>query len=139
MDPFDLERFVRAQAPVFAGALEELRQGEKRSHWMWFVFPQLQGLGTSTMARRYAISGKDEARAFLTHPVLGSRLLDCTLAMNALEGKSAFEVLGSPDDQKFQSSMTLFAAVADDPQPFMAALDKYFGGQKDSKTVEFLK
>lgn len=138
MDAFDLERFARAQAPVYASALKELRQGEKRSHWMWFVFPQLRGLGSSAMAQRYAISGADEARAFLAHPILGSRLLDCTLAMNALEGKSAFEITGSPDDQKFHSSMTLFAAIAEDPKPFVVALEQYFGGRRDARTLELL-
>lgn len=138
MDVFDLERFARAQDSVYTSVLQELRQGDKRSHWMWFVFPQLRGLGSSAMARRYAISGEDEARAFLAHTSLGARLLECTQAMNALDGKSAFEILSSPDDQKFNSSMTLFAAIAEDPAPFVAALEKYFGGRRDSRTIELL-
>ena len=138
MDAFDRERFARAQDSVYTSVLQELRQGDKRSHWMWFVFPQLRGLGSSAMARRYAISGEDEARAFLALTSLGARLLECTQAMNALDGKSAFEILSSPDDQKFNSSMTLFAAIAEDPAPFVAALEKYFGGRRDSRTIELL-
>ncbi len=138
MDAFDLERFARAQDPVYTNVLQELRQGDKRSHWMWFVFPQLRGLGSSEMAQRYAISGRDEARAFLAHTSLGARLLECTQGMNALEGKFTFEILGSPDDQNFHSSMTLFAAIAEDPAPFVAALEKYFGGRRDSRTLELL-
>lgn len=138
MDPFNLERFVTAQAPVYATALKELQAGSKQSHWMWFVFPQLQGLGSSAMAQRYAISGAEEARAYLAHPILGHRLSECTEAVNAEHARSAFRIFGSPDDMKFHSSMTLFAAVAEDPTLFAFALDKYFSGQRDPRTLSLL-
>lgn len=138
MDPFKLERFVAAQAPLYATVLKELKAGSKESHWMWFVFPQLQGLGSSAMAQRYAISGTDEARAYLAHSVLGPRLRECTETVNAVHARSAFRIFGSPDDMKFHSSMTLFAAVAEDPAPFTFALDKYFGGQRDPRTLALL-
>jgi uncharacterized protein (DUF1810 family) len=137
-DPYDLQRFVDAQDPVIAEVKEELRSGRKRSHWMWFVFPQVEGLGSSRMARRYAIGSRDEADAYLAHPVLGPRLRECTALVNALDGRSATEVFGSPDDRKFRSSMTLFEAVADDPTPFATALDRYYDGERDEKTLRFL-
>ena len=111
-DSFDLERFVTAQAPVFATAPAELQAGEKRSHWMWFVFPQLRGLGHSAMAMRYGIGSLDEARAYLAHPLLGPRLIECTCAVLAIEGRPLHAIFGSPDDVKFCSSMTLFSLAA---------------------------
>lgn len=137
-DPHDLQRFVDAQASVIESAKRELRSGRKRTHWMWFVFPQLEGLGRSPRSRRYAIGSREEADAYLSHPVLGPRLCECTGIVNGLEDRSATEVFGSPDDLKFRSSMTLFAAVADDPDPFDTALERYYDGEPDSKTLELL-
>jgi uncharacterized protein (DUF1810 family) len=134
-DPHGLARFVEAQAPVYAQALAELRAGRKRSHWMWFVFPQIAGLGTSAMAQRYAIASLDEAKAYLAHPILGERLRECAQAMLAVKGRSAHDILGSPDDLKFHSSMTLFHC-ADPAEPvFEDCLAKYFGGKPDSQTL----
>jgi len=140
----DLQRFVEAQdAPaggmtVYEHALAELRAGAKRTHWMWFVFPQLEGLGFSALARRYAIAGLEEAKAYLAHPVLGPRLRACVAAANAIEGRSAREVMGSPDDLKLRSSLTLFAEAAEDAADFRAALDRYYGGEPDSATLQRL-
>ena len=134
----DLARFVTAQDGVIARALAELKAGHKQSHWMWFVFPQIAGLGHSAMAQRYAIADLDEARAYLAHPVLGPRLKQCTEAVLAIEGKSAHAIFGSPDDLKFRSSMTLFAAAAAEEPHFRAALDKYFAGQGDALTLNRL-
>lgn len=134
-DPFNLQRFVDAQAGVYEAALAELAAGRKRTHWMWFVFPQLVGLGSSPMAQAYAISGLEEARAYLAHPVLGPRLLAGTNAVNAVAGRSAHEIFGSPDDLKFRSSMTLFARAAPDEPAFRAALAKFFEGQEDPRTT----
>ena len=134
----DLDRFVAAQQNVYATALAELQAGRKRSHWMWFVFPQLFGLGRSATAAYYAISGLDEARRYLEHPVLGTRLRECTYAMLALEGRSAQEVLGYPDDLKFRSCMTLFAQVAGPDSPFERALERYFDGEADPLTLRLL-
>ena len=134
-DPFDLQRFVDAQSGVHETALAELQAGKKRSHWMWFVFPQVAGLGSSAMAQRYAISGLAEARAYLAHPVLGRRLVACTTAVNAVEGRSAHDIFGSPDDLKFRSSMTLFAKAAPHEAAFREALAKYYGGQPDLATL----
>jgi uncharacterized protein (DUF1810 family) len=134
-DPFDLERFVRAQAPVFEQVRQELRSGRKSSHWMWFVFPQLQGLGHSAMARRYALSGPEEAHAYLHHPLLGARLIECTQLVNRIEGSTIQTVFASPDDLKFHSCMTLFATLPAAPAVFTAALDKYFGGAGDRLTL----
>ncbi len=137
-DDFDLDRFVAAQSPVIEQVKRELRFGEKRSHWMWFVFPQLAGLGSSPMARRYAIASLDEARAYLRHPVLGPRLVECTGIVNAVQGRTARAIFGSPDDLKFHSSMTLFGR-ADPAEPvFRAALERYFGGVEDPRTVALL-
>jgi uncharacterized protein (DUF1810 family) len=136
-DPFDLKRFVDAQAPVYQRVAAELRQGRKQSHWMWFIFPQLAGLGHSPMAQRFAIASREEAIAYLEHGILGPRLRECTVLVNAVEGKTSREILGSPDDLKFRSSMTLFGAVSSDPQ-FSAALDKYYGGEADRRTLELL-
>lgn len=134
-DPFDLNRFVRAQAPVYRGVVEELRGGRKRGHWMWFVFPQLSGLGSSPMADRYGISGLDEARAYLRHDLLGPRLRECARLVNGVQGRSAAEIFGSPDDLKLRSSMTLFARAADDNEDFTALLDRYYDGGEDPLTV----
>jgi uncharacterized protein (DUF1810 family) len=136
-DPFDLERFVDAQAPVYPHVLSELRQGRKQSHWMWFIFPQLVGLGNSAMAQRYALSSRDEAVAFLGHAILGPRLRECTALVNAVEGRTIREILGSPDDLKFRSSMTLFAAVSSEPE-FAAAIAKFYDGTPDARTLELL-
>jgi uncharacterized protein (DUF1810 family) len=122
-DPFDLQRFVDAQAPIYSRVVEELRRGQKQSHWMWFIFPQLAGLGHSAMAQRFAISSREEAVAYLAHDVLGPRLRECTALVNAVEGRTILKILGSPDDLKFCSSMTLFNAVASDPE-FAEALSK---------------
>ncbi len=137
-DPFDLQRFVEAQEPVIDDVKQELRSGRKRSHWMWYIFPQIAGLGHSEMSRRYAIASREEAGAYLSHPVLGPRLRECTDLVNALDERSANDVFGSPDDLKFRSSMTLFEAVANDPEPFETALEKYYDGDQDQKTLNRL-
>ena len=137
-DPFDLQRFVEAQEPVIDDVKQELRSGRKRSHWMWYIFPQIVGLGHSEMSRRYAIASREEAGAYLSHPVLGPRLRECTDLVNSLDGRSANDVFGSPDDLKFRSSMTLFEAVANDPEPFETALEKYYDGDRDQKTLNRL-
>jgi uncharacterized protein (DUF1810 family) len=137
-DPFELERFVRAQDPVLAQVRRELAEGQKRSHWMWFVFPQLAGLGSSPMAQRYAIRSLAEAEAYLAHPVLGPRLVECTGLVNRVEGRSARAIFGSPDDMKFHSSMTLFARARPAEPAFRAALDRYFGGAADARTLQAL-
>jgi len=138
-DPHDLQRFVEAQTPVYERALEELRAGHKQSHWMWFVFPQIAGLGNSAMAQRYAISGVDEARAYLEHPLLGPRLQACAQAMLLHRDRSARQILGSPDDLKLRSSMTLFAAVAPEQPLFQQVLDTFFEGEADSQTLSRLQ
>ncbi len=138
-DPFDLQRFVAAQEPVYDRVCAELRDGQKRSHWMWFIFPQIQGLGHSAMAIRYAIGSRDEALAYLAHGVLGTRLRDCTGLVNAVEGRSILQILGSPDDMKFRSCVTLFGAVAEDNAVFKQALAKYFDGVPDARTLSLLK
>ena len=134
----DLDRFVAAQDDVYPQALAELRAGAKRSHWMWFVFPQIAGLGQSAMARTYAIASADEARAYLAHPVLGARLVEATSAVTGARG-SAEAILGGIDAVKLRSSMTLFAAVADDPAPFRAALARFYGGADDPATLDLLR
>lgn len=138
--PLDLQRFVDAQdaGDVYARALAELHAGHKRTHWMWFIFPQIAGLGFSPMAQRYAIGSLDEAQAYLVHPVLGPRLRACLAAMNAHEGLSAREILGSPDDRKFRSCLTLFIAATPDNADFRAALAKYYGGEADPETLRRL-
>ena len=134
-DRFDLERFVTAQAPVFEAVLAELRAGRKRTHWMWFIFPQLAGLGRSSTARFYGISSINEARAYLAHPVLGPRLDLCTRIVLASEGPSLHAIFGSPDDLKFRSCMTLFSLAANDPDnPFRQALDRWCDGRPDQRT-----
>jgi uncharacterized protein (DUF1810 family) len=134
-DPFDLSRFVEAQTSIYHNAVSELRGGRKRSHWMWFVFPQLRGLGSSPMAARYGISSLDEARAYLRHDLLGPRLHECTQLVNQVQGRSIAEIFGSPDDLKLCSSMTLFARATDDNEDFIAVLDRYYGGREDPLTV----
>lgn len=139
-DPFELQRFVEAQdaGGVYGRALSELRGGKKRTHWMWFVLPQLAGLGASPMAIRYAIRSLEEARAYLAHPVLGPRLMACVQAMNDLSGLTAHAVLGSPDDMKFCSCLTLFAAAAPEEPAFAEALQRYYGGEPDPQTLRLL-
>jgi uncharacterized protein (DUF1810 family) len=132
----DLDRFVRAQAPVYAQVCSELRRGRKTSHWMWFVFPQIRGLGRSEMAQQFAISSLEEARTYFAHPLLGPRLTECTRLICAVSGKTIYEILDSPDDLKFHSSMTLFFHAASDRSAFDEALRKYFGGKQDSATLQ---
>jgi uncharacterized protein (DUF1810 family) len=134
-DPFDLQRFVDAQRGVYDRARDELAAGRKRSHWMWFVFPQIEGLGSSMMSRRYAMSSREEAAAYLKQPLLGARLRECTLLVTRIDGRSIHEIFGSPDYLKFQSSMTLFAQATDDNADFLAALKKYFAGKPDAATL----
>jgi uncharacterized protein (DUF1810 family) len=137
-DPFELQRFLDAQAPVYTQVMSELRSGRKRSHWMWFIFPQIAGLGHSAMARRYAIASCDEAVAYLAHSILGPRLRECTHVVCNIQGRSIEQILGSPDDIKFRSSMTLFEAVSGD-LVFRNALDKFCAGTTDSATLAILK
>ena len=137
-DPYDLQRFVDAQAPVFEAVRAELRSGRKRSHWMWFIFPQLRGLGRSALAHRYGITGLAEAIAYVEHPLLGPRLRECTHLVNQAKERSVTQILGSPDDMKFHSSMTLFTRATADNAPFLTALTLFFGGQGDRLTVEKL-
>lgn len=137
-DPHNLQRFVEAQESIYTQALTELLSGRKRSHWMWFVFPQIRGLGASAMAWEYGIASREEAVAYLEHPVLGSRLRECTRAVNAVQGRTAHEIFGSPDDLKFRSSMTLFAHVTQDNADFVQPLDRYYAGEPDARTLELL-
>lgn len=137
-EPFDLARFLDAQAPVIDAVRAELARGRKTSHWMWFVFPQLAGLGHSAMAERYAIASLEEARAYGAHPVLGARLRETTMLVLAVEGRTAHEIFGAPDDLKFHSCMSLFARAVPDERGFRAALDKFFGGREDAGTRELL-
>lgn len=139
-DPFDLERFVEAQSETYESAVAEIRAGRKQSHWMWFVFPQLHGLGYSAMARRYGITGLAEARAYLSHPVLGARLRECAEALEALDsGESVTGIFGSTDAMKLRSSLTLFAQAAGQESVFERLLDKYFAGRWDDRTVAALQ
>jgi uncharacterized protein (DUF1810 family) len=137
-DPFDLRRFVAAQAPVMPQVLRELAAGRKQTHWMWFVFPQLRGLGSSAMATRYGITGLDEARAYLAHPLLGARLREGVAQVTAVPARSAAEILGAVDAQKFRSCLTLFAAADPAETCFRAALDRFFEGEADGRTLELL-
>lgn len=137
-DMFDLQRFVEAQGRNYDVAVAELRAGRKDSHWMWYVFPQIAGLGVSAMAQTYAIASLAEARAYLAHPVLGARLVDCVAALVALKGRSAREIFGRPDDVKLRSSLTLFAQAAPGAPLFRQALELYFDGAPDSRTLEIL-
>jgi uncharacterized protein (DUF1810 family) len=135
--PFDLQRFIDAQASVYQRVLAELRQGKKQSHWMWFIFPQLAGLGHSPMARHFAVASREEALAYLAHTILGPRLRECTALVNAVPDRTITEILGSPDDLKFCSSMTLFGAVSHDPE-FAEAIAKFYGGRSDQRTLDML-
>ena len=137
-DAFDLERFVQAQDPVMAEVWRELRAGRKRSHWMWFVFPQLRALGQSATAQHYGIASLAEAEAYMVHRVLGPRLVECTELVLAVEGRSATEVFGRPDDLKLRSSMTLFAAAAPGAGVFAEVIRRYFDGMPDPRTMELL-
>jgi uncharacterized protein (DUF1810 family) len=157
-DPFDLNRFLTAQERVYRTALAELKNGRKRSHWMWYVFPQIDGLAKSATSKRYAIKSIEEARQYLNHPVLGSRLAECAEAVLAVEGRSIFwrsaratslslnlpgratsEIMGYPDDLKLKSSMTLFASLPEAPAAFAGILDKYFQGERDVNTLNILE
>ena len=137
-DPFDLARFVAAQDPVIDQVRRELRAGRKTSHWMWFVFPQLRGLGHSAMARHYGIASLDEARAYLDHQILGDRLRDCTNIVLLHRDRTPREIFGPPDDLKFHSSMTLFDFAAPEPGPFRTALHTYFNGKRDEASLRSL-
>jgi uncharacterized protein (DUF1810 family) len=137
-DPFELQRFVSAQDGVYDGALGELRSGKKRTHWMWYIFPQLDGLGHSATAKRFAIKSLAEAQAYLHHPLLGARLAECAAAILALEGRSAADIFGFPDDVKLRSSMTLFAAIPGAAAVFRHILEKYYRGQRDATTLQLL-
>jgi len=137
-DPYDLERFVRAQATDYDQALLELRDGHKRSHWMWYIFPQIEGLGLSPMSRQYSIKSVAEARAYLDHPVLGPRLRECATVVYGISGRTAFGIFGAPDDMKLRSSATLFASVSGGGI-FEQLIQKYFEGQHDEKTLQTLK
>jgi uncharacterized protein (DUF1810 family) len=134
-DPYDLQRFVDAQGRVYDTVVAELRGGRKRTHWMWFVFPQLRGLGSSPTAMRFAISSIDEARAYLDHELLGARLRECADLVRRIDGRTAEEIFGWPDDMKLRSSMTLFARATDDNEEFVAVLDKFYGGEEDPATL----
>lgn len=137
-EPFDLTRFVRAQEADYEAALSEIRSGCKRSHWMWYILPQIEGLGASAMSRRYAIRSRAEAEAYLRHPVLGQRLAECAEAVLGIEGRSAFEIFGSPDDLKLRSCATLFAAVSPAGSVFERVLAKFFRGERDEATLRLL-
>jgi uncharacterized protein (DUF1810 family) len=138
-DPHDLRRFIDAQDPVYELVRAELRNGRKDSHWMWFVFPQLRGLGRSRMAALFGISSREEAEAYLAHPILGGRLAECTRLVNLIVGRSIHQVFGSTDALKFRSSMSLFANVTSEDQVFKEALEKYFGGEPDRLTLDRLR
>jgi uncharacterized protein (DUF1810 family) len=137
-DPFDLNRFLNAQAGVYAQVVAELRAGQKRSHWIWFIFPQMKGLGFSSHSQFYGIGSLMEAVAYWQHPVLGQRLEECTRLVNQIQKQTIERILGTPDDLKFRSSMTLFSRAAADAAIFTQALDKYFGGKPDQLTLELL-
>jgi len=137
-DKHNLNRFIESQDSVYQQVRSELINGKKRSHWMWFIFPQIDGLGSSSTAQHYAIKSKDEAIAYLTHPVLGKRLIECAEIVLAVNGHSASEIFGFPDYLKFRSSITLFATVSESGSIFEKNIDKYFSGEADSKTIEIL-
>lgn len=138
-DPYNLTRFVQAQENAYATALRELQNGQKRSHWMWFIFPQIQGLGFSPTAQYYAVKDIEEARAYLAHPLLGPRLTECTATVNALEGKSLGQIFGHVDHLKFRSSMTIFELAAGANSEFSKALDKYCSGERDRATLDIAR
>jgi uncharacterized protein (DUF1810 family) len=138
-DPYDLDRFVRAQAADYTRALAEIRGGRKRSHWMWYIFPQFAGLGQSPTSRRFAIGSLEEARAHLAHPLLGARLLESAEAVLQVTGRSALDIFGTPDDLKLRSSATLFAQVSDAGSVFHRILDRYFDGAADARTLQLIE
>jgi uncharacterized protein (DUF1810 family) len=138
-DPFNLERFISAQAAIYPQVLAELGAGCKRGHWIWFIFPQMKGLGRSAQSEYYGIGSLEEAAAYTRHPLLGPRLIECTQLVNQVEGRTIREILGSPDDLKFHSSMTLFARAAEDATVFNDALKKYFNGEADPLTLALLR
>ncbi len=138
MDPFDLDRFLKAQQLTYATALRELRGGRKLSHWMWWIFPQIDGLGFSSTTKKYSVKSLEEAESYLAHPVLGPRLLECAEAVAAIENRTATQIMGSPDDLKLQSSATLFACVSPPASVFRRLLRKYFGSEPDRRTLEIL-
>jgi uncharacterized protein (DUF1810 family) len=138
-DPFELSRFLDAQDGEYSGILAEIQSGRKRSHWMWYVFPQIDGLAFSSTSQRFAIKSIDEAQAYLKHPILGARLLECAKAVVEIEGRSVAEIFGSPDDLKLRSSATLFAAVSEAGSVFERILEKYYHGERDERTVERLQ
>ena len=137
-DPYNLDRFVEAQSSVFEHVRQEFRAGMKMGHWMWFIFPQIRGLGRSPISIEFAISSRQEATAYLQHPILGPRLKECTQLVLQIQGRSVEQIFGSPDDLKFRSSMTLFAQVSPDDDIFVKALQKYFGGKPDQLTLDRL-
>jgi uncharacterized protein (DUF1810 family) len=137
-DPYNLDRFVQAQADDYDRALSEIRRGRKQSHWMWYIFPQFDGLGFSSTSKHYAIKSLAEAEAYLAHPVLGRRLVECALAALGVEGRTAAEIFRSPDDMKLKSCATLFACVSPEGSAFHRLLDKYFLGRRDEKTLQLL-
>jgi|SRR5271156_272368 uncharacterized protein (DUF1810 family) len=138
-DPYNLQRFLVAQEPVYDQVRTELRQGRKTTHWMWFIFPQLKGLGFSETAQRFAIASREEAEAYLAHPMLGPRLSECTELVTRIEGRIASEIFGYPDDLKFRSCMTLFAHATSENEVFMQALAKYFGSEFDPATLKLFQ
>ena len=137
-DPYELNRFISAQEGVYDRALAELRGGQKRTHWMWFIFPQIDGLGHSPTTRHYAVKSVEEARRYLGHPVLGARLVECAEAILAVQGRSVSDIFGYPDDMKLQSSMTLFALVAGPCSVFERVLEKYYEGKRDARTLQIV-
>ena len=137
-DPYDLNRFISAQEGIYDRVLAELRGGLKRSHWMWFIFPQIDGLGHSLTTRHYAVKSVEEARRYLGHPVLGARLVECAEAILAVQGRSVSDIFGYPDDMKLQSSMTLFALVAGPRSVFERVLEKYYQGKRDARTLQIV-
>ncbi|OGA12757.1 MAG: calpastatin [Betaproteobacteria bacterium RIFCSPLOWO2_02_FULL_63_19] len=137
-DPYDLSRFVRAQEHTYERALAEIRDGRKRTHWMWYIFPQIDGLGVSSISKKYAIKSADEARAYLDHPVLGPRLLECAEAVVRIEGRTAEEIFGSPDDLKLRSCATLFACILPQASVFDRLIEKFYRGERDGKTQQLL-
>ena len=139
MKPFNLQRFIEAQDRVYKTAIEELRAGDKRSHWMWYIFPQIKGLGRSAISQKFAIYCLEEAKAYLAHTILGSRLVECTQIVIDLENRTVEQIFSYPDHLKFRSSMTLFEQAADDQGVFRLALLKYFEGQPDAQTLEILR
>jgi len=138
-DPYDLHRFTKAQRNTYDRVLAELRNGKKQTHWMWYIFPQIDGLGHSATSRRYAIKSIEEARQYLNHPVLGKRLLECVKVILAIEGRSISEIFGDPDDMKLKSSMTLFTCIPNSPSVLFRVLDKYFNGNRDVKTLQLFE